>query len=311
MIAAFWVLVFLAAVFLGEGNVCTNNRYKTGAWKKRSDLHNATKSFHCCGIEWSGDDYLHDTKTCGTERGNWNFERGNTQHETHTTGYACTCDIAEGRYTVNSIERYEWVPQFCSLLKWNATQFCDLLGNRTILFVGDSTMHQSATTVMSMVTRGGGRCANQLVSGKSYLLFFATENTTDMFSLVREVQPDICIMTAGPHCEDLGDIYSVLENVKNEMPQLREWSPRTKYVWKTNNPGHTDCKNYTKPLAVPVVNDHDVYNYHNFPAYDKAAYEYAGREGWRVIDMSPLYLRPDAHSDCMHSVRWIFFLLSS
>ena len=34
--------------------------------------------------------------------------------------------------TTIQIEKYEWMPGFCSLLKWNSTQFCELLGDRKV-----------------------------------------------------------------------------------------------------------------------------------------------------------------------------------
>jgi hypothetical protein len=36
--------------------------------------------------------------------------------------------------------------------EWNATLFCEALGKRTILMMGDSSMQQSSSTLFSMVS---------------------------------------------------------------------------------------------------------------------------------------------------------------
>ena len=41
----------------------------------------------------------------------------------------------------------QWIPSMCSLHKWNATDFCQLLGSRRIMMIGDSHMQQTALVV--------------------------------------------------------------------------------------------------------------------------------------------------------------------
>ena len=53
---------------------------------------------------------------------------------------ACSCDSKSNRLELGSIEQYQWKPSFCDLPAWDANAFCHLLGNRTVLLVGDSTM---------------------------------------------------------------------------------------------------------------------------------------------------------------------------
>jgi hypothetical protein len=71
----------------------------------------------------------------------------------------CSCDITMNtRGIVSSREKYIWEPTSCSLLAWNSSQFCSLLGSRRILIIGDSTMHQTAVELMNMLTAGKEIC---------------------------------------------------------------------------------------------------------------------------------------------------------
>lgn len=73
---------------------------------------------------------------------------------------SCICD--QQRTHISHRESYHWSPASCRLPEWDAVEFCRLLGRRKILFIGDSTMMQAASTVMSMTTAAGGHCADQL-----------------------------------------------------------------------------------------------------------------------------------------------------
>jgi hypothetical protein len=55
---------------------------------------------------------------------------------------------------VSNREKYKWKPTHCDLLEWNAAHFCELLGNQTMLLVGDSLMEQSANTLFAMIKEG-------------------------------------------------------------------------------------------------------------------------------------------------------------
>ena len=45
----------------------------------------------------------------------------------------------------------EWVPDDCRLPKSDASLFCELLGTRKMLLIGDSTMAQTATVLMNAI----------------------------------------------------------------------------------------------------------------------------------------------------------------
>ena len=103
---------------------------------------------------------------------------GNRTFTTCAASRGCSCDnityttesaANRGSY-ISTREMYVWRADSCSLLLWNATLFCSLLGNRVVFLTGDSTMEQTANSLMNMITYGGGNCSEQIVFGISYLL---------------------------------------------------------------------------------------------------------------------------------------------
>ena len=261
------------------------------------------KSFYCCSYDFNHG-YRHNTTLCGNEDRDFFYFNGSDTHPTHNV-HGCQCDLdSKDRLSVSPRESYEWVPEFCDLLPFSGPQFCSLLGNRTILLCGDSTMDQSSTTLMSMIQATGGGCAHQLYQGRSDLLFTETKYTSTLKAYLEKRPFDIVIFTAGAHLQDEGDMWSVLENVKNQMSQLKVRYPHIKWVWKTQNPGHVRCKDFLTPIKNFSVDPvHIEYNYHMFPKFDEITHQFISLETslqWKVIDMSMLYLRPDAHADCMH-----------
>lgn len=293
----FTLVILVLVSCCGSKNICTNLRYSTGEWKHRNVKE---KSFHCCPF----DDLQHNISICGTDKRDLIFFIGSDDHPARDV-HGCQCDRESNNYnTVSARESYVWVPDFCDLLPFNGTQYCELLGNRRVLFVGDSTMDQTATTLMSMIHASGGKCVHQLSQGRSDLLYVRTKYTFPIQDYLKN-DTDIVILTAGAHLNDEGDMWSVLENFKNMMKNgLAEKYPNIKWVWKTQNPGHVDCKQFTAPLKNYSVDpSHTAYNYHLFPRFDEIARMFMSQEPQlklKVIDMSMLYLRPDAHADCMH-----------
>lgn len=130
LLVAIALIVLAVPAVQTARSLCTNNRHKTGFWKL-SQQFNISKSFFCCDI-YGG--YLNDTALCGTDKMPVRVQVGSSSHLAHVTGHACSCD--RDPHSVYNRERYEWVPEYCSLLPWNASQFCGFLGNRSILFFG-------------------------------------------------------------------------------------------------------------------------------------------------------------------------------
>lgn len=186
------------------------------------------------------------------------------------------------------------------LLQWNSTQFCELLGKRTVLMVGDSTMQQTASTLMSLIAQSGGECAPQITSSCSDLLSADARHNYDTY--VTQQKPDICIVGVGAHLHDFLDLGIVWTEFRNKWNKTVELSPHTKFYYKTMNPGHSSHNFTTTPdeFWYPAPQPFAQYQYNLQPQIDAACVENALQLGMHVIDMTPLYLRRDAHSDGQH-----------
>lgn len=278
-----------------SNTLCRNNRHVVGKWVFNP---NATKSFECCSWDKKGFPGNTPAKCGHSPLGFPNTYNGQPDKLSQTGGHACNCDL-NSRTEVKDRERYDWKPSFCELLPWNSTQFCELLGNRTILMIGDSTMQQTASTLMSLIAEYGARCAPQVTSSRSDLLS-VERNNYDKY--VRGQKPDICIVGVGAHLHDFGDVTSVWSAFRDKWNATVEVSPHTKFFFKTMNPGHSTL-NFTsepdlfwQPLPAPFAQ----YQYNQQPQIDTMCVEQAQQLGMRIIDMAPLYLRRDAHSDGQH-----------
>ena len=78
-----------------------------------------------------------------------------------------TCDCSKEKLDV--IQNYEWAAdkEKCQLPNWNAKAFCNSLGQRSLLFIGDSTTAQLSSVVHNYVTWGRGGCASQIFFERS------------------------------------------------------------------------------------------------------------------------------------------------
>ena len=168
-----------------------------GVWER---THLSQQSFHCCEYDECDGSEL---SPCKPSR----------------------CDgKSEGRM-IHAREKYIWKPDSCDLIAWNSTQFCGLLGNRTMLLIGDSTMHQSAITLTSMISYWyeqhnadagiSASCADQILFRWSDFLIVShdvpVEGATNFYpgsdqergasisEHILEVNPDIVVITAGAH----------------------------------------------------------------------------------------------------------------
>ncbi len=140
--------VFLTCLICCFAHVCLKNEHLNGTWVK---FEPKKKSFICCPIEKTP-----NPEHCNPPTTPFNYRdfSGYNDHTIPAIGHGCKCDDVEGQTAISSREKYMWKPSSCDLLKWNATQFCHLLGNQRMLLVGDSLMEQTATTLMSMIYEG-------------------------------------------------------------------------------------------------------------------------------------------------------------
>jgi hypothetical protein len=143
----------------------------------------------------------------------------------------------------------------------------------------------------------------------------------------------IVVANVGPHVNNQEDYKSVLEwfkrymsensgvidhhvdqgNGHDDVPtQLTRTNGKVKVYWKTSNPSHYTC--HGRSMGQPILskdalltdgelNSNSPYGHHNnIVKRDRWAVEALYPHVTGIIDMTPLYLRPDGHTpDCFHS----------
>jgi hypothetical protein len=296
-------LTALELTVIDKEILCTNNRHVSGAWVKKN-LASATKSFFCCDATNDFNPPKQE-QLCGNSSILESITfRGSTRYLTQVTASGCACDQAAGnRSQINKVDAYKWMPSYCMLLEWNATQFCDLLGNRTLLLVGDSTMQQAAGTLMSMLTTGAGKCVEQIVFGRSNDLWKWPRYSNNLYDWVEMIKPDIVIFSAGAHIHAHHSYLEVWRHVSEAIHRMRSWTNAT-LVWRTQHGGHVDCNLQQKPSTHFTLNDasRDRFHWNLYPLFDQYAVQFATQLNISILDMSPVYLRADAHppGDCLH-----------
>lgn len=326
-----------------------------GAWVRHEPQQ---KSFVCCGFDDAL--YLREPETCGrsTNRSWTGFDQGRTGHYlNHAKGHACYCDaVGNTLASVSPRERWRWRPVTCELPTWDARRFCDLLGERTVLLLGDSTMDQAAITLMNLIHAGGGGCQAQISWDRHHDLVSPRGHRGEAWeSVLRRMRPSILVASVGPHVESVEALRRSLERYRrgvDEHRQLLQSEERAaarrgggaraakrsfSAAWKTQQPGgcdphagRTDAPEHARPYTSPpteafyaaAVNTPPrasaggayrshlpaKFNWANFSVYDAVASSVAREAGMPVLDLSPLYLRPDAHTrkpvghvlDCLH-----------
>lgn len=288
-------------------SLCMNNGHVLGKWINGSEPADTKKTYYSCG--WGDHDYKSNPQLCG-----WGARIGEQLvygHKTwlmQTGGFSSECDKRDDtRWKFTQRERYRWEPMLCDLIPWNATQFCELLGNRTILMLGDSTMHQTAASIMSRVTSDSPpmeSCADQLSMGR-FNKFGPEKGQVPAINHIREVSPDIVILNTGAHFMTTPEFFEDLVHLEALQKEVHDtFHKKVTFVWKTMNPGHINCSSTSNgPLVDHWSHRHDrsdLYNWFIFPKQDSYAKREIARMGMKLIDMSPLYYRQDAHSDCLH-----------
>ena len=309
----------------GFKKLCNNNSHvDSGNWELIffNDIYNLNKTtdktFVCCGsgidTTYYKDDYL-DVKegyclpNSTVTHNPFILEQGHTLFNAQCGDDCCLCDREKNtRYNVTDRESYQWIPDQCYLIPWNSELFCKLLGHKKILFVGDSTQQQTFSTLVSMITGGKSTCATQITYGWStHLVYSRFKN--NLIDFIERTDADIVIFTSGAHLKDMGDIWGIFMALEEDFKILREQKKNQKYIWKTQNPGHLSCNLFDKPLKwnehSPYENDTDKYNWKIFKEFDNVARHYSKLLNFSILDMSPLYLRPDGHvygerQDCLH-----------
>jgi hypothetical protein len=335
-----YFLFSLLSITFGEAALCTGSDYVEGQWFYNSHP-DFKKSFICCAHEPGV--VLYNETLCGPPNPLWTTLKthteasftGSNQFFPFPAHHSCTCDATEGTWlTPSRRERYYWQPTRCSLPVWDAKDFCRLLNNRNILFVGDSTLHQSGTTLTAMIKAGDGGCADRifnvvsenLVTGKQG---WDSPSLLTAISLTRHpFVPDFAVIGSGAHVHSIEEYETNWKSIQIQLHVLHQQYKKLKFIWKNQNPGHLKCSDFSEPVktAAKMEEDpeHPQYRWNLHDDYDRISAEhikdiisfYREHKGYRhrhdsgkipfiqVMDMSPLKYRPDSHprglKDCLH-----------
>jgi hypothetical protein len=263
----------------------------TGKWK--NDPHKKFYAPICCG--WDKDAYLEHPNECGGQplaKINGSYQ-GRNEFLAHSGGNGCTCYDFHDEYT--------WIDDDLPL--FNASQTCLQLNCRSVLMIGDSTMEQTASTLMNALFIAG--CQTQITYTPGDTLVGETMGVlnwgmkwTESVSLYN---PDIVIISAGPHIFHRSNFESVINSVVLGSKEVKRINPNIQVVWKTQQPG--GCT----PGISTVIHTGNDYNYGEFYERDLYAMSVLPHHGIHIIDMRMLYFRSDAHvsskhggGDCLH-----------
>ena len=112
----------------------------------------------------------------------------------------------------------------------------------------------------------------------------------------------IVVLTAGPWFSDLGDMEWGLNYINETLTRWRaEQKTLPRMIWKTQNPGHANCDEFAGPISwyeerlMNLSYVQSEYNWNLFPIFDRMAKEFFADMDVEILDMAPLFLRPDAH----------------
>ena len=212
---------------------------------------------------------------------------------------------------------------------WNAKQFCQLLGRQELYLVGDSTMFQSWAVLVNTVSQTGGACHKQIVYGRSFdeapaeviRKTDAPETSPYPVSLDQILSKlvhnrsasAVIVNGAAAHINTWQRHNATLDWVAGYLQEHKPLFARDErlcMLWKTANPGHHLCQEIREPAVYGPGfkrqrEPHPKYGFWNLvEEYDEVAVEKLGRSGLvsTIVDISPLYLRGDAHRghDCLH-----------
>ena len=221
-------LLFLSflAIYTNSKELCKSNNYVAGYWKP---VNVTKKLYYCCQ-----NDDVGQVESCGAQ-------------VIHKEGYfrydeliiasneACSCDLVSNtRNSASPREKYEWEPDDCYLEPFNSSHFCELLDKRRILLIGDSLTHQVSTVLVSILRAQNASCVNQISHGKSSNLIFGYNGPKNFHIHFKDNNgADICIMNAGSHLEDEGDVYSIWDTLPKWLGDMKVIRKQLSRSWSS------------------------------------------------------------------------------
>ena len=273
----------------------------------------------CCSWDEGSNDAMCSPNTPVHSAGGF---RGPDYYFSQTGGHACSCSPQQTH------DLFQWNPRRCILPVFNVTRFCQLLRDRTLLFVGDSTSDQVAAAVINAIRLNFGfpepnlPIEKQEKIGCGHTIRFAASDTLTgenfgqynrgkhwlEYARTLNVERDIIVLSVGPHIHSTSNLERVLQQVIAEhnaqLPQLR-------LIWRSQYPGGcglTPLTEYPDDLYWQdyLNSGREIFSYADHQAWDELALSYFSNTSANraFLDISPLYLRPDSHVGSMPGAKY-------
>lgn len=133
---------------------CNGTQYAVGEWVPRLKRVKKRPTFTCCDYDppHGGDNISLNQEYqyafgCSKENYQWLYKQnctGITNFQMGGSGCFCRKQVWGHNHSSLQapLEEWVWKPLICKLPTISGAQFCKALGNRKLLFVGDSTMAQ-------------------------------------------------------------------------------------------------------------------------------------------------------------------------
>lgn len=287
---------------------CQLGRHFPGKWEEipDNDPYRVELDWPCCGWDnahWGKHPECGNATAVGAEKA-LNSAFVPKEDYAKVGGNGCACNE-------KNLISARWVPDDCRLWRWKKKSFCQLLGRRKIMFIGDSTMQQTAAVVMNAVY---GDCHRSIAFGMSDTLMGrslgAMNRGRPWSDWVKEFNPDIAVLSTGAHIKT-ADFRALLQEIYSNFSRF----PETRFIWKTQNPGGCDSKmqvDFKDNFWTNYSGHGDAkrFGWDQFMDRDITAIDFFQRTPVSILDVRPLYFRTDAHPgsypdtasviDCLH-----------
>lgn len=204
-------------------------------------------------------------------------------------------------------DEYYWQPLSCNIRPWRAVDFCDALGQRVLMLVGDSTIYQLFYRLNNALYSelSNRTCARQVLFGESGTLVGRAMGRLNYGSrwapLVRAAQPDILLVATGGHIFGSEPFRDVIHEF---LAELNRNFPHLPLIWKASAPWGCRRELLTSPPDAKFFAHHAPPLYQHTESFERDGFVrtlLGSRAHW--MDFQPLWLRTDAHPGVWHSQR--------
>uniref|UniRef100_A0A7S1URL3 Uncharacterized protein n=1 Tax=Grammatophora oceanica TaxID=210454 RepID=A0A7S1URL3_9STRA len=236
---------------------------------------------------------------------------------------------------------YEWVPNDdCVFRAWDPDLFCSRFANQTISFLGDSLSWEMFCALgysLGTAYLDEHLIGRPAIASKTDVIIDVCHNTTRLTfrrddylqqipTILQEQNPNILVLNRGAHyVDDVRLEQGIRENIAQLEAHQRNLTFRNdkfQVVLRLTVPGHPLCKQFQEPSSSledmwSLINNKSLYtkDFHpkaptfrwwEFQKQNSLILDLYRREisnvSYQVLDaVIPLVLRPDLHSDCLHS----------